>query len=52
MLTLMYFEDCSTREIADRTGWTLTVVKVRAHRARQKLKKLLEKAGLGSDQIG
>ena len=42
VLTLMYFEDCSTREIADRTGWTLTVVKVRAHRARQKLKKLLE----------
>jgi RNA polymerase sigma-70 factor (ECF subfamily) len=52
VLTMMYFEDLSTREIADRTGWTQTVVKVRAHRARQKMKKLLEKSGLRSDQIG
>ena len=52
VLTLMYFEDFNIREIADRTGWSLTVVKVRAHRARQKLKKLLEKTGLGSDRIG
>jgi RNA polymerase sigma-70 factor (ECF subfamily) len=49
VLTLMYFEDLSTQEIADRTGWTLTVVKVRAHRARQKMKKLLARAGLGSN---
>jgi len=41
VLTLQYFEGCSTREIAQRTGWTLPVVKVRAFRARKKLKALL-----------
>jgi RNA polymerase sigma-70 factor (ECF subfamily) len=48
VLTLMYFEECDTREIADRMGWTRSLVKVRAHRARNKLRVLLEEAGVGS----
>jgi RNA polymerase sigma-70 factor (ECF subfamily) len=47
VLTLMYFEECDTREIAERMGWSRTLVKVRAHRARKKLKALLEQAGYG-----
>lgn len=47
VLTLLYFEECDTREIAERTGWSRTLVKVRAHRARKKLKVLLEQAGYG-----
>ncbi len=47
VLSLMYFEDMSTREIAERIGWNENLVRVRAHRARQKLRKLLEQAGFG-----
>lgn len=47
VLTLMYFGECDTREIAERMGWSRTLVKVRAHRARKKLKVLLEQAGYG-----
>jgi RNA polymerase sigma-70 factor (ECF subfamily) len=47
VLTLMYFEDLSTRQIAERVGWNENLVRVRAHRARQRLKKLLEQAGFG-----
>jgi RNA polymerase sigma-70 factor (ECF subfamily) len=38
VLTLMYFEDCSVSEIADRMGWTRAMVKMRAYRARRRLK--------------
>ena len=44
VLTLRYFEGCNTREVADRMGWTATLVKVRAFRARKKLKALLVNA--------
>ena len=47
VLTLMYFEECDGREIAERTGWSATLVRVRAHRARQRLRKLLEESGFG-----
>ncbi|HDP35863.1 MAG TPA: RNA polymerase sigma factor [Candidatus Hydrogenedentes bacterium] len=47
VLTLMYFEQCDTREIAGRMGWSRAKVKVRAWRARNKLAKLLEKEGYG-----
>ena len=47
VLTLLYFEECDTNEIAERMGWSRTLVKVRAHRARQKLKTQLEAAGYG-----
>jgi RNA polymerase sigma-70 factor (ECF subfamily) len=47
VLTLHYFEAFSTREIAERTGWSRALVKVRAYRARKKLKALLTEAGFG-----
>jgi RNA polymerase sigma-70 factor (ECF subfamily) len=46
-LTLYYFEDCDTKEIAERTGWSLTLVRVRIHRACKRLKHLLTEAGYG-----
>lgn len=45
VLTLHYFEDCDMAMIAERMGWPLTLVKVRAFRARRRLKALLEAAG-------
>ena len=43
ILTLMYFEDCSIEEIARRMSWTKAGTKMRAMRARGKLKKIAEK---------
>ena len=45
-MTLFYFEEYDTREIAEQTGWSRAVVKVRSFRARKKLRALLEEAGL------
>ena len=47
VLTLMYFEECDVRQIAGRMGWTQTLVKVRAFRARKRLRALLEASGHG-----
>ena len=52
VLSLQYFEECDTSEIAERTGWSRTLVKVRAHRARRKLRNLLEEAGIGRSSHG
>ncbi len=52
VLTLFYFEDCDVKEIAARSGWNRALVKVRLHRARKKLKALLEEAGMGREQDG
>lgn len=41
VLTLMYLEEHSVAEIAELTGWSQTLVKVQAFRARNKLKKLM-----------
>lgn len=41
VLTLLYLEECSVAEVADRTGWSRAMVKVQAHRARRKLARLL-----------
>jgi RNA polymerase sigma-70 factor, ECF subfamily len=49
VLTLFYFEECDTNELASRTGWNRTLVKVRLHRARKKLKALLNEAGIRSE---
>lgn len=46
VLTLMYFEDCSTREIARRMGWSRAMVKMRAYRARKKMKAIAEEEKL------
>lgn len=43
VITLAELEDKSIREIAGLTGWSQANVKVRAFRARQKLKQILEK---------
>jgi len=47
VLTLHFFDECDTREIADRTGWSRTLVRVRIHRACNRLKRLLIEAGYG-----
>lgn len=52
VLTLFYFEDCDVKEISARSGWNRGLVKVRLHRARKKLKSLLEEAGMGREQDG
>ncbi len=42
VLTLLYLEELSVAEAAERTGWSKTMTKVQAHRARKKLRRLLE----------
>ena len=42
VLTLMYLEDMSVAQIAEQTGCSRTLVKVQAHRARKKLKTLID----------
>ena len=42
VLTLLYWDGYSVAEAAKLAGWTQTMVKVQAHRARKRLKKLLE----------
>ena len=43
VLTLMHLEDCPIKEIAQRMAWTIAGTKMRAMRARKKLKKIAEK---------
>lgn len=43
VLTLRYLEDMSVEEAAENTGWSGAMVKVQTHRARKKLRALLEK---------
>jgi len=47
VLTLMYMEELSVEQVAQRTGWSKTMVKVQAFRARRKLRKLFEDIGVG-----
>lgn len=42
VLTLIYLDGCSMSEAAERAGWTTIGTKVRASRARQKLRELIE----------
>lgn len=44
VLTLMFLEELSVAEVAARTGWSATNVKVRAFRAKRRLRKILESA--------
>lgn len=44
VLTLIYLEGCSVAQASERTGWSQTMVKVQAFRARKKLKRILENA--------
>jgi len=45
VMTLMYLEQCSVAEIADLTGWSESLVKVQAFRARRRLRRLWEAQG-------
>jgi RNA polymerase sigma-70 factor, ECF subfamily len=47
VLTLMYLEDRSVQETATLTGWSQTMVKVQAHRARGRLRKLMQQDRAG-----
>ena len=49
VLMLRHVEDRSVEETAALTGWTESMVKVQAWRARRKLKKLFQEAGLEVD---
>jgi RNA polymerase sigma-70 factor, ECF subfamily len=51
VLTLLYLEERSVQETAQQVGWTKTMVKVQAFRARSKLKKLLAKSGITEASI-
>ena len=46
ILTLLYLDECSLAEAATRAGWTITGAKLRAFRARNKLKALIEQGDL------
>jgi RNA polymerase sigma-70 factor (ECF subfamily) len=46
VLTLMYLEDCGTKEIAQQMGCTRAMVKMRAMRARKKLRDIAEKENI------
>jgi RNA polymerase sigma-70 factor (ECF subfamily) len=46
VMTLMYLEQCSVAEIVQLTGWSESMVKVQAHRARARLRKICERAGI------
>jgi RNA polymerase sigma-70 factor, ECF subfamily len=48
VLTLVHLDGHSVREAAQLLGWSLVNVKVRAHRARQALRKLLSNSARGS----
>ncbi len=44
VLTLLYWDGCSVDEAAELSGWSRTMVKVQAHRARVRLRKLIEES--------
>jgi len=46
VLTLLYFEECGTKEIAERMGWSRAKVKTQALRARRKMKEIAEREHL------
>lgn len=46
VLTLLEIEDRPVREIADLTGWSIPLVKVRAFRARAEMRRILARMGV------
>ena len=46
VLTLHYFQQLPFKDIADRTGWATAAVKMRSHRAKNKLKKIANEENL------
>jgi RNA polymerase sigma-70 factor (ECF subfamily) len=45
VITLLEIEDRSVKEIAELTGWSMSLVKVRAFRARAEMRKVLARIG-------
>ena len=45
VLTLLYWDGCTVDEAAALSGWSRTMVKVQAHRARGRLRKLIRESG-------
>ena len=43
LIELVHLEERPVKEAADMLGWSVANVKVRAHRSRKKLRKILEK---------
>lgn len=43
VIELVHLEERPAREAADLLGWSVVNIKVRAHRSRKKLKKILDK---------
>jgi RNA polymerase sigma-70 factor (ECF subfamily) len=52
VLTLMYFDECGIKEIAEQTGWNSAMVKMRAYRARGRLKQIIEERNLTETLLG
>ena len=48
VITLLDLEEHSVRETAELTGWSESNVKVRAHRARKKMRQIFDELGLES----
>jgi len=48
VLTLLYLEECTIEEAAKLSGWSKSLVKVQAYRARKKLARLLNASGAQS----
>ncbi len=46
VLTLAHLEECSVKETAELTGWSLSMVKVQTHRARRRLAKICREMGV------
>jgi len=46
VMTLMYLEQCGVADIARLTGWSESMVKVQAHRARKRLRRICRQAGI------
>ena len=49
VLTLRYLEGCDVAQTAQRTGWTMSMVKVQTMRAKSRLEKLLART---SEEVG
>ena len=43
LLQMLYAEEMTAKQISDVTGWSISKIKVRAHRARNSLRKVLRK---------
>ena len=44
VLTMVHLEDCPVAEVAEHLGWSIANVKVRAFRARKKLRGIIAQA--------